>query len=253
MSGYLKYGSKGDKVRHLQRLLNDNAYFRPRHRLVVDGQIGPRTCSVIQQTKYRMGYQKGSITPVAGATLFAYLEKKRPLPSVYRARREARLAAIEKAKHVESAQTKMRLHALAIIKGELGTMENPPHSNHIKYTTWWGWGNVAYCVIGISWSWVKAGSKAFVRGARWAGTDLFLADAKYGRNGIHLTNDPDPGCPGVIDFNGHSDPDHGITFVKDNGNGTATTYEFNTSSGWMEGVLKQDRPLRNCWWFEVER
>ncbi len=55
-----------------------------------------------------------------------------------------------------------------------------------------------------------------------------LADAKAGRNGLHLTSDPQPGCPGVIDFDGHSDPDHAITFVRGNGDGTCETIEFNT-------------------------
>ena len=58
----------------------------------------------------------------------------------------------------------MRLRALAIIKGELGTMEAGGHCNVIKYNAWWGWGAVAYCVIGIAWAWVKAGSKAFKQG-----------------------------------------------------------------------------------------
>jgi hypothetical protein len=144
------------------------------------------------------------------------------------------------------------LRALAIIKGEIGTREQG--ENVIRHTKWWGWGAVAYCVIGVSWSRVKAGSTAFKKGVRWAGCQWMLADAKAGGHGIHLTNDPDPGCPGVIDFDGHSDPDHGITFVKDNGNGTCETYEFNTSKDgtYIEGIWKKDRPLRNCWWFEVE-
>ena len=126
------------------------------------------------------------------------------------------------------------------------------NSNHIKYNTWWGWGPVPYCVIGISWAWVKAGSKAFVKGSRWAGCREMLADAKAGGHGIHLTHDPDPGCPGVVDLNGDASPDHAITFVKNNGNGTCTTVEFNTQKGYIGGVWNSVRPLRSCWWFEVE-
>ena len=88
----------------------------------------------------------------------------------------------------DGPRAKLRKKALAVIKGELGTMEAGGHSNVIKYNTWWGWGAVAYCVIGISWAWVKAGSTSFKRGVRWAGTDLMLADAKAGRNGLHLTS-----------------------------------------------------------------
>lgn len=249
----LTYGDRGERVKTLQRLINDNPFFKPRRKLLVDGDMRTLTCGAVQQAKHRLGYPLKDIKPVAGQPVFDYLSKKRPLSDAYRARRKARLAKVAAAQHVQSAQTKMRLGALAIINGELGTMENPPHSNHIKYNTWWGWGAVAYCVIGVSWSWVKAGSTAFAKGSRWAGTDLMLSDAKAGGHGIHLTSDPDPGCPGVIDFDGHSDPDHAITLVKDNGDGTATTAEFNTVTGYMEGVLKKTRPLKNCWWFEVER
>ena len=251
----LTYGDRGERVKTLQRLINDNPFFKPRRKLLVDGDMRTLTCGAVQQAKYRLGYPKASIKPVAGQPVFDYLSGKRKLPDAYRARRKARLAEQKEKEKAQSAQTKMRLKALAAIKGELGTMEAGGHSNVIKYNTWWRWGAVAYCVIGIAWAWVThAGSTAFARGSRWAGTDLMLSDAKASRNGLHLTSDPDPGCPGVIDFDGHSDPDHGITFVKDNGDGTCETYEFNTSgSNGMEGVWKKDRPLRNCWWFEVER
>ena len=133
-------------------------------------------------------------------------------------------------------------------------MEAGGHSNVIKYNTWWGWGAVAYCVIGIAWAWIKAGATAFARGSRWANTDAMLADAKAGRNGLHLTNDPNPGCPGVIDFDGHSDPDHAITFVRrQRRRHLPRRIEFNTTGpNGMEGVWRKDRPLRHCWWFEVE-
>jgi len=252
----LTYGDRGERVKTLQRLINDNPFFKPRRKLVVDGDMRTLTCGAVQQAKYRLGYPRKDIRPVAGQPVFDYLSGKRKLPDAYRARRKARLVKVAAAQHVQSAQTKMRLEALAAVKDELGTMEAPNHSNHIKYNDWWGWGAVAYCVIGISWAWVvKAGSTAFAQGSRWAGTDLMLSDAKAGGHGIHLTSDPDPGCPGVIDFDGHSDPDHAITFVHDNGNGTCTTYEFNTAKDgtYIEGVWVKDRPLRNCWWFEVER
>ena len=133
---------------------------------MVDGELGTLTCAAIQQAKHRLGYQSDDIEPVAGDMLFEYLSEERPLPGEYRARRKARLAKIAAAQGTEKA---LRLRALAIIKGELGTLETPNNSNHIKYNDWWGWGNVAYCMIFVAWSWVKAGSKAFVKGSRWAG------------------------------------------------------------------------------------
>lgn len=101
----------------------------------------------------------------------------------------------------------------------------------------------------------QADSRAFKKCVRWAGCQQVLADAKTGRHGIHLTNDPDPGGLGVGDIYGDAIPDHAIAFVKDNLDGTAETYEFNTSKDgtYLEGVWNKNRPLRNCCWLEVER
>ena len=251
----MRYGDRGPRVRRLQELLNHNAYFKPRAPLAEDGDFGPMTAAATQRAKRRLGYLAENIEPVAGSMLIGFLSGETPLSTEMLKRRKARLAAIEKAKHEQSAETKMRLRVLAIIKGELGTLETPNNSNHIIYNTWWGWGAVPYCMIFVAWSWVKAGSKAFVKGSRWAGCREMLADAKAGGHGIHLTNDPDPGCPGVIDLYGDARPDHAITFVKDNGDGTCETYEGNTSKDgtYIQGVWNKTRLLRDCWWFQVER
>jgi len=249
---YLHYGDHGDRVRRLQSMLNNNRYFKPRTPLEVDGKMGTRTCSCVFQAKYRMGYAKEDLKPIAGPTFFSYISEKVPLPPLYRHRRQVRLAKLEAARSTTSPTSVMRKKVFAAAKEEIGTHEHG--YNNIKYNDWWGWGSQPYCAIGISWLWVvKGGSTAFKRQSRWAGTDPMLSDAQNGRNGIHLTNDPLPGAPGVIDFEGHSDPDHALTFVKDNGNGTCETIEFNTSGPNGEGVWRKDRPLRNCWFFHVER
>jgi len=254
MADYLKYGDKGAAVKALQRLLNSNPFHRPRRLLIVDGEFGTLTSAAVQQCKYWLGYPKEDIRPIAGDTLTGFLTRKVALPQDYRDRRNLRIERRDKEKDAQTETDKMRLRALAIVKGELGTLERPSNSNHIKYNTWWGWGAVPYCMIGVAWSWVKAGSKAFVKGSRWAGCREMLADAKAGGHGIHLTHDPDPGCPGVVDLDGDASPDHAITFVKNNGDGTATTYEFNTTKTgtYIQGVFNKTRPLRSCWWFEVE-
>jgi len=243
----LKYGDTGARVKALQRLLNENPYYHPRRRLAIDGEFGPLTAAACQKAKYWCGYKSGNIEPVAGPQLVGYLNGTRELQPEMAERRKRRLEP----KPVDPA-VELRKRALEIIKGELGTLEKPTNSDHIRYNDWWGWGNVAYCVIGLSWAWVKAGSTAFKKGSRWANTDAMLADAKAGRSGLHLTNDPDPGCPGVIDWQGHSDPDHAVTFIKDNGDGTCQTIEFNTRKGGVGGVWNQTRPMRQMWFFGVE-
>lgn len=255
MAEWLKYGSKGNKVKALQILLNDNRYHKLRRRLIVDGEFGPLTSAAVQEMKFWLGYAKEAIDPVAGDLLFRILEDKIPLDGEKLLRRKRRQEERDAKKKEQTAMDRMRLRVLARIKGELGTLERPNNSNHIKYNDYWGWGAVAYCMIGISWAWLMEKSKAFVKGSQWAGCREMLADAKRGGHGIHLTHDPDPGCPGVVDLDGDCSPDHAITYVSDAGGGYANTYEFNTSKDgtYIQGVWNKHRRMADCWWFVVEK
>ena len=253
MADYLGYGDKGPRVKALQRLLNVNGYRHPRRLLVIDGQFGPLTSAAVQQTKFWCGYPKEELKPIAGDAILGYLSGDESLPGDYRDRRTLRIERRDAERAKQTDADKMRLRALAIIRGEIGTLESPNHSNNVPYNSYWGWGSVAYCVIGVSWAWIKAGSKAFVKGSRWAGCREMLAAAKEGGKGIHLTSEPQPGHPGVIDFNGDCSPDHCVTFVRDNGNGTCQTIEFNSSRNGVEGVWNQTRPMRSIWWIVPEK
>jgi hypothetical protein len=252
MADFLKYGAKGERVKELQQLLNHNAYRKPRRLLEIDGIFGPLTSASIQGTKFWLGYPKEDIQPVAGDAIFGYLSDKLPLPGAYAAKRKERQQNLIDNKGKQKDFDLLRLHALEIIKGEIGTLERPNHSNDIQYNDYWGWGNVAYCVIGVSWAWIKVGSTAFKKGSRWASCTQMLADAKGEGRGLHLTQDPDPGCPGVVDLYGDANPDHCITYIKDNGDGTCSTVEFNTSQNGVEGVWNSKRLLKDCWWFVPE-
>lgn len=155
--------------------------------------------------------------------------------------------------------TPMRVKALNFAKGDLGLNESPPNSNRIKYTEWWGWGPCAYCVIACSYWYKKAGSRAIVKGSRWANTDNLLHDARLRRNGVRLVTDPKPGDIFVIDFDGHIDPDHAGLVEKVIDSRTVQTIEGNTMAGAGGnqaeggGVYRRKRPRYNCWFIRVER
>jgi hypothetical protein len=255
MSDYLHYGSSGPRVKALQRQLNVNAYRHPRRLLDVDGEFGPLTAAAVQDVKWWCGYPKEELKPIAGDELIGYLSGDETLPGDYRDRRKLRIERRDAERAQQTDADKMRLRALGIIRAELGTLEKPLNSNHIKYNDWWGWGPVPYCAIFISWAWVHAGSKAFIRGVRWAGCREMLAAARDGDYGLHLTHEPDPGCPGVVDLDGDASPDHAITFVRDNGDGTCQTIEANTSkdSTYIQGVFNKTRRMSDIWWFSVEK
>jgi hypothetical protein len=256
MADYLKYGDKGARVTHLQRLLNDNPFGKPRRRLATDGDMGPLTCAAVQQMKYRLGYPKDEIKPVAGAMLIDLLSGKRVMDADYLLRRKARLAKIKAAQAAQSAQTKLRLEALANAKHDVGKVEGP--NNRIVFNGWWCDPHPndggAYCVRAGAYWYARAGSKAVVRGSRWQGCDALLADAKEGRNGVHLTHDPDPGNGFVIDFSGHSVPDHFGLYVKPTGGGNFESLEANaTLANGQQGVGYHVRAERQCWFIVFER
>jgi len=49
---------------------------------------------------------------------------------------------------------------------------------------------------------VKAGSKAFVKGQRYAYVPYIVNDARAGTNGLHVTRDPKPGDVVCFDWDG---------------------------------------------------
>jgi CHAP domain len=152
----------------------------------------------------------------------------------------------------------LRVRALELARKDLGVGEYPAGSNNNKFTQWWGWGPTAWCVIADSYWYAKAGSKAIIKGKRWAGTDNLLADAKARRYDVHLVADPKPGDIMLIDLEGHVDPDH-AGLVEKVGASTVQTIEGNTwaASGGNQaeggGVFRKTRPRYNCWFIRVEK
>jgi hypothetical protein len=252
---FLTYGDKGPRVRRLQTLLNDNRFHHFRRKLAVDGDMRSLTCAAVKNVKYWAGYDREDMDPdlrdqIAGGFFFDLLTGKRELPPEYKARRRKRLA-----KAAEAAKRRpLRLKILVAAEPEVGTLEGP--NNDIKYNRWWcGGGNDggAYCVRFGSWCAAEAGCPHVVRGSRWENTDALLADAKAGRSGVHVTADPDPGNGFVIDWEGHSDPDHFGWYVSDAEGGEFKSLEGNaTLANGRQGVGYHFRPAWQCWYIVFE-
>ena len=243
----LSYGAKGPRVKALQRLLTSNKYrnFKPGP---IDGEFGPRTGAACSEAKFWLGYSKRDIKPSAGQPLIERLRGTRPLNPAMVVRRRLHIRA-EKAAQAARA---IRLKALDRARGELGTVESPNGSNRIKYNDWFGWGPVAYCVIFVSWCYAPF-SKWPKAGVRWANTDVMLSDAQNGRNGLRIVSDPKPGDPGVIDWEGHTDPDHALIVERVEVE-NVHTIEGNATdpATGKQGVFRHVRPMRQCWFFRLD-
>ena len=72
----LSFGSRGDRVRELQQLLNDSDAVPP---LVVDGDFGPSTLSAVKSFQGREGLQ---VDGLVGPATWAALGGQGPLPTI---------------------------------------------------------------------------------------------------------------------------------------------------------------------------
>ena len=107
----------GSDVKHLQRLLRA-AGMKPGP---LDGEFGPRTAAACNHYKWRIGYAGGNCHPVAGGLLIEFLAGKRRPTARMRLRAAARRRKERQEHAAQSKRRAMRLRALAIIKGEIGT------------------------------------------------------------------------------------------------------------------------------------
>jgi len=236
-------GDRGERVRDLQLLLQRNSYGNF-YSGALDGIFGKLTAAAVHEAKWLCGYRKGRCSIKAGDRIQAILRGKRRLTTAQRIRRKVRLR--------RAAATPLRLKALELARGDLGIREQG--ENIIKFSTWWGWGPAAYCVMAVSYWYSHAGSRAPVKGSRWANTDALLWDAKLGRNGVRLVTSPAPGDIFLIDFDGHTDPDH-AGLVESVGVSTLSTIEGNTIKPGtsVQGVWRRERPRALCWTIRVTK
>lgn len=118
---------------------------------------------------------------------------------------------------------------LTVLKTEVGTKENPPNSNKVKYNNnngqfWCGyfvdWGAKQVNLKMPSCVYTPAGL------AKFQGKGLWVNAA---------TAKPKPGFVAFYDFPGGEKTDHVGWVIKDNGDGTVTCIEGNTTADGAKG------------------
>jgi hypothetical protein len=154
--------------------------------------------------------------------------------------------------HKRTLQEKIIVAARA----DLGLREGP--NNSIKYNTWWCAPHPnddgAYCVRALAYWAHEAGSKDVVRGASWwENTDAMLEEAKHRRHGLKIVNTPITGDFGVIDFDGHTNPDHGLCVEAVDAFYVHTIEANALLLDGTQGVGRHIRPRSECWFIRLDK
>lgn len=189
-----------------------------------DGVFGPQTAAASKQAKWMLGYAGKDCTQIYGQALHNYLTGvKRPGALMRR-----------RANNRKVSHKPMREKALAESIKWIGTKENPPHTNRVMFSDWYGLRG-PWCAMFVTWCYVQAGSKSFdPKRARWAYCPFMVNDARAQRNGLIVVplNNVQPGDIAMFDWQGDGISDHtGIVETKPNSKGDFKCIEGNTSVG----------------------
>lgn len=233
--------AQGDHVRDAQNLLKENVFNQNFHPGKTDGHYGDHTAAAARRAKYWLGFRRNKWTGaerfVFGKKLHDQLAGERKLSRAQRRRRGRRRAREDKGS--------VGLDALKLAHTQIGTTENPPSSNNVKYNTWYyghpvnGPSTYAWCAVFVSWCFAK--SQPFYRwrkpNVHYAYVPALVNDARAGRNGLSVVpwsavRSGDLACfdwpgesPGIADHIGFVDR------VVNRASGTFKTVEGNTAVG----------------------
>ncbi len=208
---------RGPDVSHAQKTLINAGYFPG----AVDGIFGEQTARACSAAKWALGYATKDVKPIYGDVLDAYLTGKKKPSLVMRQRANQR-------------QKKQSLgeQALRIGRQFVGVKENPPGSNRVMFSEWYGMIG-PWCLMFVTYCFVQAGSKAFKKGERWAYCPYAVNDARAQKYGTSIVPRGQERTGDVAYFSWKRDgvANHvGIVVTVNRNNGTLICLEGNTST-----------------------
>jgi uncharacterized protein YijF (DUF1287 family) len=180
---------KGAEVTAAQIVLKDLGYYNGK----VDSVYGEQTAAATKAAKWDIGYADKDIDTRFGATIMTYLLGTKK-PSLLMKRR----ASIRHNKSTLSAT------ALDVALRYIGVSEDPPGSNKVMFSEWYGMTG-PWCAMFVTYCFVAAKSKSFVRGSKYAYCPYVLADAKASRNGMRVIPKADVRSGDIVLFDWNKD------------------------------------------------
>ena len=158
----------------------------------INGEYDVLTAQASNRAQLRLGYAKpsqGFGTPLEKLLTGA----AKPTTAM------KKLSALRKKS--ETNVSALRKGALAEMIKLIGTVEDPPDSNHTIVGKFYGLQD-EWCAMTVTMAYVKARSTGFARGSRWAYVPFLVAAARAGQNGLSVTMDPGPGDLVCYDLDG---------------------------------------------------
>lgn len=212
----------GHNVRIAQRALKNNP-FDDFLQGEPDDDWGPECGRATLRAKEALGYRRVAWKPTYGGTLHSYLTGAEPLTGAMKERRQRFL--LDERKDV-------RLRALRVAKGEIGTGEHPTGSNKTKYGDWYEANPAEWCAIFVSWCFYKAGSEGvFKPASRHSYVPTVMSYAVNRIHGLDQIRHPEPGDLALYQIDSNDRADHiGIFEEWEEVGSTFTTIEGNTAT-----------------------
>lgn len=176
-------------VKDAQWLLEHNRYdldFKPgRH----DGVYGEHSAAATHRAKFLLGYPKRRVNGIFGPSLYGYLvglDKPHAIkrPKSYQMRGAIRLKLW---KRKQAKLNSKRLQAVKLALSQVGIKEDPPYSNQVKYSRWYGFTG-AWCAMFASWCFSMVG-----RSLKYAAVAEIHYAAIHHIDGLELVGTPEKG------------------------------------------------------------
>ncbi len=114
---------------------------------------------------------------------------------------------------------------LNMCRSQIGYTEGPDNAN--KYGAWYGWDNVPYCAIGLTWAAAQVNALDIMHG-RFAYCPYWVQAFQKAGQWLSHSATPQPGDIVFFDWTGWHNLAQHVGIVESVANNTLTTVEFNT-------------------------
>lgn len=207
---------KGVDVASAQTILKNLGYYSGK----MDAIYGQQSAAATKAAKWDLGYAEKNVTSVFDDTLLNFLIDLKK-PTLLMRRRAA----------IRHNKSTLGDKALDVASSYIGVSEEPAGSNRVMFSEWYGMTG-PWCAMFVTYCFVQAKSKSFIKGSKYAYCPYVLADAKASRNGLRVIPKADARTGDIVLFDWNKDgvADHiGIVNIAPNKRKTFTSVEGNTS------------------------